>query len=132
MMMKKAILRWIYNRYLKEFQDIFIDAMLLSIPEKIYEPALEVMAKQRTHFVRWIYFEANSIFRRSPTDFGGAERRNGMLILLHALLIIIGRMPSGAEDHPVVGATKPPPEDWKKAQEGIKKFIDGAPITTNT
>lgn len=97
-----------------------IEDLLLSIPDKLTRPAMDILAAKRESVKKWLFFEANAIYRRPIVDFYNAERRNGMLIMLQALLLAIGSREKGVdEEHPVVGETKAPPKDWQK---GVKDF----------
>lgn len=124
--MKKTILKYIYVKNRKFFHDIFVEDLLLSIPDEISKPALDLLAERKKSVTKWLFFEANSIYRRPVTDFHGAERRNGMLIMIQALLMAVGARERKVEEHPTVGETVAPPDDWKKHidgfQEGAKKL----------
>lgn len=120
--MKRFILRFVYERNRKFFQDIFVEDLLLSIPDKISRPAIDILAARREAVKKWLFFEANSIYRRPITDFANSERRNGMLMLIQALLYAIGsREKTVSEEHPTVGETVAPPVDWQKNIEEFKK-----------
>lgn len=115
------MLRLIYKKYKKRFLDFFMEDMLLDIPEKISQPAIAILAKDREVMTKFLYYQAHVLHRRDPSDLVNMERKAGMLIQIKLLLTLIGTAPRGEEPHPVVGKTVAPPEDWHEKVEKFKK-----------
>lgn len=112
------ILQFIYRKYKKEIHDLMIQDLLLNIPNKVGKPAIEVVGPKRESVIKWLYYEANAVSRRNPVDFGNIERRNGILIMIQALISAFGNV-TVAEEVKIEkkDITKTP--DWI---EGINKF----------
>ncbi len=115
------MLKIIYNLYKKRFLDLMIDDMLLDIPKNISEVGIEMLSNQRELVTKFLYWQAHSVHRRDPSDFLNMERKMGMLIQIKLLLTLIGNSPRKEEEHPVVGKTVAPPEDWTDAVKNFKE-----------
>ena len=117
------ILRYIYNKNKKRFHDFFLEDLLKDIPKNVAEQGVEMMAEKRDIITRLLYWQAHVVHRRDPSDFINMERKMGILTQIKLLLVILGNAPKGEEEHPVVGKTVAPPEDWKEPVENFKKRI---------
>lgn len=98
-----------------------MDDLLADIPPKVTEQAIVMLAEKRDVVTKWLYYQAHTISRRDITDFVSMERKLGILTQIKLMLIILGNAPRGEEDHPVIGKTVAPPEDWKAPIERFKK-----------
>src|SRR5574343_1425026 len=93
------MIRLIYRLFKKQIHNLLIEDLLLNLPNKVGQPAIQIMGAKREQVVKWLYFEVNSISRRNPVDFGNLERRNGMLIMIKALLLAVSNpLISGKEE----------------------------------
>lgn len=115
------ILRFLYNRYKRRFQDFLIEDLLKDIPPKVSEQAVSILTERREILTKWLYWQAHTVSRRDPTDFINLERKLGILVQIKMMLLLIGNAPRGEEDHPVYGTTVAPPEDWMTPVEAFKK-----------
>lgn len=113
------ILRFLYKRFTKEFNNLMVEDLLMNIPNKVGRPAIEIVSSKREPVIKWLYYEANAVSRRVPTDFGNLERRNGILIMIQAFITALAT--SGFPDEPKVVITEKTKEtvDWRK---GINEF----------
>lgn len=118
-MIKKIILTYVYSKYKHHFENLIIEDLLSGVPEDVKKIGLENLGKSKDKIVKWLYFEANSIYRRSPLDFSSLERRNGMLIFIYALIRALSDIEITKKEHPIYGETESPPPEWI---DNIKKF----------
>lgn len=100
---------------------MMIDDLLLDIPKDLREQTMEIVSDKHEIFKKFLYWQAHSIHRRDPSDFITMDRKMGMLIQIKLLLMIIIPSKTGVKEHPVVGKTIAPPEDWKTSVETFKK-----------
>lgn len=117
------MIKFIYRLFRQQFHNLLIEDLLLSIPSKVSKPAIEILGGKKETLVKWLYFEANSIFRRRVIDFGNLERRNGMLIMIQAMILLVNGADSTTEEHPTLGDVKPIDNSWRKDVQEFKKGI---------
>jgi hypothetical protein len=115
----KKILRFVYARYKQTFYDLLVEDLLLDVPQRVTDTGLSLVAEKREQVIKWLYWQAHALSRRNPAEIGNADKRLGMLLQIKMWLVLIGQAPKGKEEHPVIGETLPPPEDWSK---GVKAF----------
>jgi hypothetical protein len=119
------IARYLYKILRKEFEALLVEDLLLQIPEKVNRPFIELMGARKEMMRKWVFFEANSLLTRPPIHNNNPERRQGMLIMLQALLIAITDAKSSVEELPngaQVPARPQPEDDW---QSGVQAFMKG-------
>lgn len=98
-----------------------MEDLILDIPKHVEETTVTMMASHRETFTKFLYWQAHVLHRRDPADIVNMERKAGMLIQIKLWLTLIGNAPRGEEEHPVVGKTVPPPEDWQTPIDRFKK-----------
>lgn len=102
-----------------------IEDLLMNIPNKVGKPAIEIIGAKKDAVTKWLYYEANSVSRRNPLDFGNLERRNGILIMIQAFITALSN-PSFKEA-PVPSVTrKVESQDWMTPINNFKnrKTVD--------
>jgi len=124
--MPKIILKFLYNRYKNEFYNLLVEDLLMNIPNKVGKPAIEIVGAKKDTVTKWLYFEANSIARRSITDFPSIERRNGMLIAIQAFIIALSNPLFKEEKIPEVKAKSDVPVE--SYLSGIDSFKRGMAV----
>lgn len=119
------MIRFIYRLFKKQIHNLLIEDLLLNMPNKVGQPAIQIMGGKREQVVKWLYFEVNAISRRNPVDFGSLERRNGMLIMIKAMLLAVSNpLISGKEEMNPQPMEKPRTvKDWKPGIETFKSKI---------
>lgn len=121
----KNMLKLIYKTFKRHFHNFLIEDLLENIPNKTGRPAIEIISAKREPVIKWLYYEANAVSRRVPTDFGNLERRNGILIMIQALIVALSN--SGFPDEPKIDIkeTVKKEPNWKKGVEQFtKKAVD--------
>lgn len=109
-----------YKVFKKQIHNLLIADLLENIPTKTGRPAIEIISSKREPVIKWLYYEANAVSRRVPTDFGNLERRNGILIMIQAMISALSN--SGFPDEakvPVLEKTKITP-DWVSGVQAFK------------
>ena len=117
------MIKLLYRLFREQFHNLFIEDLLLNIPSKVSKPAVEILGGKKETMLRWLYFEANAIYRRRVIEFGNAERRNGMLMMIQALIFLVNGAESKEEEHPTLGVVKPIDPDWRKNVDEFKRGI---------
>lgn len=121
------MIRILFNLFRPHFEALLVEDLLMQIPKEVSQPIIELMGARKEMMRKWVLFEANSILTRPHVYQKNPDRRQGMLIILRALLIAIGESRSNTEtlssgaEVPARKVEEEKPVDW---QAGIRKFLE--------
>ena len=117
------ILRFLYKIYKRQLHNLMIEDLLMNIPNKVGKPAIEILSTKREPVTKWLYYEANAVSRRVPTDFDNLERRNGILIMIQAMLTAIATSTFQEEKNTEKNASEKNQVNWRGNIEDFKKGV---------
>jgi hypothetical protein len=86
--MWNKILRYIYTRNEKLFNDFLVESIVGKIPKDINEPSIDFIKNGGEKLERWIMYQVYYLNRRMVADPKGAERYQGMLTNLKFFLVL--------------------------------------------
>lgn len=92
--MKNTILRWLYRRYTREFEDFLVESYIQNIPQKTTYDGFDVITEHKAKFQRLTNYFAYELHRRMSNDSRNSERYQGMFIQLKMFHQVIGTRPS--------------------------------------
>lgn len=118
--MKNHLLKLIYLRYPKFFQDFMVEDMIGQIPKDVREPSVAFLARSRDTLTRFFLFQSYSIQRRAVADIGNAERFHGMLVYMKFLISLMESAPTTKTEEKMVVE-----EDKEDPLAGVTAFLDG-------
>lgn len=118
--MKQALLKFLYLRYTKVFQDFMVEDLIGQIPKDIREPSIAFLGKGRDVLTRYYLYQAYIIQRRAVADIANAERFHGMLVIIKFFMAL-------AEGSQVREITETPVEEEKKEDpiDMLSEFMSG-------
>lgn len=129
-MNRQTIARFFYTMFRSEMEALLVEDLLLQIPREVTRPFIELMGARKEMMRKWIFFEANSILTRPPVTQANPDRRNGMLIILQALLLAITDAKSTTEELSngvVLPARAEVDESWKGDMQEFRKKAESFP-----
>lgn len=91
--MKKSILRYLYKRYQRDFEDLLVESFVQNVPEKTTYDGFDVIREHKAKFQRLTNYFAYELHRRMANDSRNSERYQGMFIQLKMLNQVIGSRP---------------------------------------
>lgn len=86
--MLNKILKFLYNKYEKQFQDFFVESLIGYIPKDVNEPAIDFLKQGSERLEKWLLYQSYYLNRKAINDLKNAERYQGMLLNIKFLLIV--------------------------------------------
>lgn len=80
--MKRKLIKVLYNLYKRDVLDVVIEDFHGEIPNKVSDPALNIIGENRQKVDKWILYQAYYLQRRIASSKGAMERSFGMLLQL--------------------------------------------------
>lgn len=124
--MVNNLTRSLYKMFRDRFLDLMVEEFLADVPDDITADALSVLATKRKSIKKWLYWQAYWLQRRNVSDVRNADRVQGSLIQIKAMLHLLEGTSPELEEHPTYGEVKPAADQkLKKSLEGVDKFTKG-------
>lgn len=125
--MKNKILKYIYRRYSARFNDYLVEDYLQSIPNDVYDPALDLMMSHRSKFKKLTNFLAFQLHRRMATDPTNSERYQGMFIQMKIFDSMIGAKVEPKQEKEYNEENVKVDKEYQTYVQGIEAFTKGNP-----
>lgn len=113
------MLRFLFNRYKKQFEDMLVEEFYGSIPASLREPSIEFLAQNKNTLERFFTIQAYIVQRRAVGDIKNAEVYKGVLIHIKSLLLVVSRAKVVVKDSTIE-------TDKEKPEDGIMDFLSKA------
>ncbi len=120
--MKEKFLRYVYKKYKKELEEMFIESYYGFIPSSVREPSLDFMASARTVLESFFSIQAYNIQKRAIQDSNNTDKYNGMLIHIRSLLAAIQRGKLHKEEFTVPEKVEDPLSTVNEFTENLKNY----------
>jgi len=123
----KKLLKFIYKRYEKEFNDFLVEDFYERIPLKVQEPAIAILAEKQQRVQQWLRWQAFILQRRIAQNSKEVDVIFGMLLQVKILMkmVAIGDAPPEEAPDTISIAEVARREQARKLQEEHDKSIEG-------
>ena len=88
----KTILRFLFNKYRRQFDDLFIEDLIGEIPPEVSEGTLKFLTTGKKQLDRWMRWEAYVLQRKMQQPIKHSEAYFGGLVFIQALATMLNRM----------------------------------------
>src|SRR5258708_34712091 len=119
----KNILCWIFKKYRREFDDLYIYDMFGEIPPEVTEGTLRFLLTGKKQLDRWLRWEAYVLQRKMQQPLKRAEGYVGGLVFIQALVTMMNRMETEKRLFPSEGKV-PVVNDVAKDLAGVDEFFE--------
>lgn len=91
--MKKIILKFVFRKYRKDIEEIFVQDMIAGIPKEVTDVATTFLYSAKNKMEKWLLYQSYILTRKCASDFKNATFYYGMLTQIKFLLLLTGKAP---------------------------------------
>lgn len=121
---KRTFIRWMFNKYRKQFEDLFIADVFDEVPHDLTQNSMQFLLSGGTNFDRWMRISSYVLQRKleQPRKEGSGTFVGG-LIFFQTLNIMMSRLQHGKIMQSPEEVEIIPDVDLDKSLEGVDEFF---------